>query len=50
VTTWLLILLVVWGCLLVGGLFGWMLRVEWEREVRLYRATVDFTTDKRLGT
>jgi hypothetical protein len=28
VTTWLEIVAVVWGCLLVGIGFGWMLRKE----------------------
>jgi hypothetical protein len=45
---WLLVMGLVWGCLLVGGLFGWMLRVEHERYRRATGQTVDFT-DKRLG-
>jgi hypothetical protein len=49
VNMWWVLSVIVWGCLLVGGLFGWMLRVEHERYRRATGRTVDFT-DKRLGT
>jgi hypothetical protein len=29
--SWWLVLLIVWGCVLVVGLVGWMLRVEYDQ-------------------